>query len=138
MSALSLSHGEHLILTCCSFSETCLTSAAHPSLVPTSPGILNAVLVVYNIVAPRLCLSSHQITCPPRATFALSSLAAFSRTSGRRPVMYTLAPLVENPSAMATEVELSVTSFAYAETNVYLTFAETSATTSDNDNLLFG
>jgi hypothetical protein len=52
--------------------------------------------------------------------------------------MYTLAPLVENPSAMATEVELSVTSFAYAETNVYLTFAETSATTSDNDNLLFG
>jgi hypothetical protein len=44
---------------------------------------------------------TYATTSPPSVAVPFSSLAAFSRTSARRPVMNTLAPFDENPSAMA-------------------------------------
>jgi hypothetical protein len=97
--------GPVLSLTRSTLAPISLTSFAQPSFVPTSPWILHRL----SARAPnptRLLVQkglTHGITSPPSVAVSFSSLAAFSRTSARRPVMNTLAPFEENPSAMAEE-----------------------------------
>lgn len=55
---------------------------------------------------------TYAMTLPPSVAVSFSSLAALLRTSARRPVMNTLAPFDEKPSAMAKGMSAGYTSCA--------------------------